>query len=203
VYIPRENRLEDRKRILSFMHEYPFATLISTAGDRPEATHLPFVIKERDDKVILVSHMAKPNAQWKHFDNEVLVVFQEPHAYISPSHYEHAQNVPTWNYAAVHAYGKPHIFTEEQEVRSVLEEMIHFYEAEYYTQWNTLDPKYTSGLMKGIVAFEIEVTELQAKFKMSQNKTPIERENIINALEHHPDSTIRGVADIMKEIYRK
>ena len=89
------------------MQAYNFAIVVSVKEDIPIATHLPFVIEERENEIVLISHMSKANEQWKTIsDKDVLVIFSEPHAYISPSLYEQQQNVPTWNYVAVHAYGK-------------------------------------------------------------------------------------------------
>src|SRR6218665_543935 len=107
MYIPPYYREEDKNKLTGFMLAHNFANLISSNNNVPVATHLPFVIEQRGEKLFLVSHMAKANPQWQNFaDNELLIIFQGPHAYISPQHYEKQQNVPTWNYIAVHAYGK-------------------------------------------------------------------------------------------------
>ena len=110
MYIPKYFAETDEENLLAFMREYNFATLVTAAGDFPTAAHLPFIIEKRDEKIVLSAHMAKANLQWQQFENkEALVIFQEPHAYVSPLLYGEKNNVPTWNYVAVHTYGKARV----------------------------------------------------------------------------------------------
>ena len=105
MYIPPYYQEQDEEKLISFMQAHNFANIISIKDGVPIATHLPFLIEKKENKLFLISHMAKANPQWQTFgQNELLIIFQGPHAYISPSHYEKQQNVPTWNYVAVHAY---------------------------------------------------------------------------------------------------
>ena len=114
MYSPNHYKTEDRAFLLEFMRRYNFATLVTAKNEMPFATHLPFIIEETGENLILSSHLARANPQWKDFDGaEVLVVFAEPHAYISPMWYAEKLSVPTWNYVAVHAYGKVKMFGEE------------------------------------------------------------------------------------------
>jgi transcriptional regulator len=180
------------------MRQYPFALLISGQG-KPVATHLPFVAEQRGDELYLISHLAKANPQGELLtNNELLVVFSEPHAYISPTHYEKEQNVPTWNYIAVHAYGEAQLITDEAEGMGLLEKMILTYEKSYLAQWKGLSDDYKKKMFKGITAFEIKITDLQATSKLSQNKTDLERKNIINTLEKSGDSVQHEIAKAMK-----
>jgi transcriptional regulator len=200
MYIPPYYREEDKSKLIKFMQAHNFANVISSDKNILTATHLPFVIEEREDKVFLVSHMAKANPQWQSFtENELLVIFQGPHAYISPTNYEKQQNVPTWNYIAVHAYGKAKIIDEPKEVWDLMERMIHKFEEKFFEQWKSLSPEYVSGMLKAIVAFEIEVTRMDGKFKLSQNKTKNEQQNIIKSFEKSDDSTQREIAEEMKK----
>src|SRR5438309_1993202 len=106
MYIPKHYLTEDRSEILSFMRQYPFGTIISAQDNYPVATHLPFIIEESENDIVIKSHFAKANPHWKNIESvPVLIIFTEPHAYISPQYYQHLQNVPTWNYMSVHAYG--------------------------------------------------------------------------------------------------
>src|SRR3954462_14835307 len=100
MYTPRHNLEEDTAKLYAFMKAHSFATLVTVKDARPRATHLPFMVEMVDERLTLYAHMAKANGQWTDFsdDVELLVIFQEPHAYVSPSHYESAHNVPTWNY---------------------------------------------------------------------------------------------------------
>ncbi|MCW3085647.1 MAG: FMN-binding negative transcriptional regulator [Bacteroidetes bacterium] len=200
MYIPSYYQEKDEAQLLGFMTAHNFANLISSSNNSPTATHLPFVIEKRGDKVFLVSHMAKANLQWQLFpEAELLIIFQGPHAYISPTHYEKKQNVPTWNYIAVHAYGKAKIIDKQEDVLNLMERTIHNFEKEFYEQWKQLSPEYVNGMLKAIVAFEIEVTKLEGKFKLSQNKTKHEQQNIINTFEKSDDSIQKEIAEEMKK----
>jgi transcriptional regulator len=203
MYIPPYYREEDEGKLLSFMQAHNFANLVSSVNNLPMATHLPFVIEKRNEKIFLVSHMAKANSQWQSFtNNSVLIIFQGPHAYISPSNYEKQQNVPTWNYIAVHAYGIPRIIDDPKDVWNLMERTIHNFETKFIEQWKNLSPEYVNGMLKAIVAFEIEVTKLEGKFKLSQNKTKNEQQNIISSFEKSDDSTQREIAEEMKKQFK-
>lgn len=199
MYIPNINKMMDNK-VVDFMKRFSFATIITSKNDYPIATHIPFVIKKESNKLFLLSHVAKQNEQWKQIENsKVLVIFSEPHAYISPTHYEHEVNVPTWNYISIHAYGKGNLITNQADVISLLESTIDSYEPSYREQWNRLPEKYKLGQVSGIVAFQIEVTEIQAKEKLSQNKKMIEQQNIINTLSISTDTNEQITAEYMKQ----
>lgn len=172
MYIPNNFLTVDQDEIVAFMKAYSFATIINAKANLPIATHFPFIVSIREDQVILTSHFARANSQWKDLqDNKSLIIFSQPHAYISPSHYEKELNVPTWNYIAVHAYGDAKLISDEQSTFDVLEATIKNYEAGYKKQCDNLPLDYRVKLVKGIVAFEVTITDLQAKKKLSQNKT--------------------------------
>lgn len=201
MYIPRNYLATDHEEITAFMQRFSFATVITARNDLPSATHLPFVVVADGRNIILRSHFARANRQWEEIedDNDVLVIFSEPHAYISPRHYEKELNVPTWNYIAVHAYGRGRVISETKQVFSLLEQTINTYEAEYKLQWDRLPSDYRLRMSKGIVAFEIAVTDLQAKKKLSQNKTENEQRRIISSLMDSPHENERQIAGYMKE----
>lgn len=183
------------------MRRYSFATIVSVKDGLPVATHLPFLVEEKDGVVTLKSHFAKANPQANDsIDTMVLVIFTEPHAYISPKHYEKVENVPTWNYLAVHAYGKFKVLEGEENKAALLKATIQNFEAEYLKQWESLPDKYKQNMMKGITAFEIVVDDLQAKAKLSQNRSEIERENIITGLEHSDNTVESETAEYMKHL---
>lgn len=168
MYIPKINQASDRQEIVDFMKRFSFATIITAKDNYPVATHLPFLVKFENDVIILTSHFAKANDHWKDLEsNKVLVIFSEPHAYISPSNYEKELNVPTWNYISVHAYGECKVITETEKTFEILEATIDYYESSYRKQWEGLPEDYKSKMAKGIVAFEIRVDDLQAKKKLS------------------------------------
>ncbi|HWD88391.1 MAG TPA: FMN-binding negative transcriptional regulator [Mucilaginibacter sp.] len=201
MYIPSFNTFTDKQEIISFIQRYSFATIVTMMNDKPFATHLPFLVKEENGKLILWSHFAKANPQSKEiFDRQSLVIFTEPHAYISPSNYETEKVVPTWNYIAVHAYGKATSLESAEQKAELLKHTIETFEAAYFKQWQGLPEEYKSRMMNGIVAFEIEVTDLQAKKKLSQNRIDKEIENIIHSLEKSDDTTARDIAKYMKKL---
>jgi transcriptional regulator len=202
MYIPSYYQEKDFNTLLSFMQHNSFAIICSSAESGLTATHLPFVVEEKENRVLLTSHMARPNAQWKTFEEgaELLIIFQGPHGYVSPSNYELRQNVPTWNYMAVHAHGKAKLISSTEGTIQALEKTIGTYEAAFFSQWQTLSDEYKQAMIKGIVAFEIDVTKLEGVFKLSQNKSSKEKENIIHSFENSGDDLARKVAEEMKKI---
>jgi transcriptional regulator len=201
VYIPEFNRQEDRRAILAFMRANPFAILVSNSDGIPFATHLPLLVDEAEDQIVLQGHMAKANPHWKPIKQgeESLVIFHGPHAYISPSLYEIRESVPTWNYAAVHVYGEPTLFFDEDALKQTLHRMINTFESSYMAQWSQLGEQYQSRMMKHIVGFEIKAKRLEAKFKLSQNRTKDEQARVIRSLNQSQNSNISGVAELMEQ----
>jgi transcriptional regulator len=161
------------------------------------------LIADSGGEITLRAHVAKANPHWKMLDQEPerdsLVIFHGPHAYISPALYEVHESVPTWNYATVHAYGRGKLLTAETDKQQVLAELISQFDSSYLNQWNSFDEQYRSRMLNHIVAFEINVTRIEAKFKLSQNRTRIEQENVIQTLGASSDSAISGVADLMRQ----
>jgi transcriptional regulator len=203
VYIPEFNRQEDRATTLQFMRANPFAILVSNVDGVPFATHLPVLIEEAGDQIVVRSHMAKANPHWKSMnqDEESLVIFHGPHAYISPSLYEIRESVPTWNYAAVHVYGVATLFSDEDEedLKQTLHRMIETFESSYMAQWSEMSEQYRNRMMKHIVGFEIKAKRIEAKFKLSQNRTKGEQTRVIQSLNQSKDSNISGVAELMQQ----
>ncbi|WP_114938186.1 FMN-binding negative transcriptional regulator [Mucilaginibacter endophyticus] len=201
MYTPKHFQLTDEQEAINFMQRYSFATIVTATDNVPFATHIPFLVSKRDNKIVLSSHFAKANPQANEIiGNDILVIFTEPHAYISPKHYEKETNVPTWNYIAVHAYGKANILPEGEQTADLLVQMISNYEADYLTQWNNLPDEYKQRMMKGIVAFEIIVNDLQGKQKLSQNRTEVERENITKALSNSEDTVEAEIGKYMSRL---
>ena len=200
MYIPKYFQLSDQQEAVNFMQRYSFATIISADNDIPVATHLPFLIETRVDKIVLCSHFAKANPQASALiDKCVLVIFTEPHAYISPTNYEKQTNVPTWNYLAVHGYGKAVLLSQGEQTVDLLAQMIINYEPAYLQQWDSLPNDYKQNMANGIIAFEIIVDDLQGKQKLSQNRSAIERDNIINSLNKAGNSNEREIAAYMEK----
>lgn len=200
MYTPNLFNFENDKEKIAFMKQYSFATMITVKENLPLATQLPFYIDDNSDKLIVCSHFALANEQANYIENNTsLIIFSEPHAYISPTHYDKRESVPTWDYLAVHAYGKAKIISEEVEKLQALEQMIQFYEASYLSQWQSLSDRFKKGMMRGIVAFEIEVMDLQGQKKLSQNKTEIEKQRIVNHLENSDNTIEKELANFIKK----
>ncbi|WP_026461287.1 FMN-binding negative transcriptional regulator [Adhaeribacter aquaticus] len=199
MYIPNQFAVTDKAEIVEFMKRFSFATIITAKDGLPIATHLPVIVTTKDDNIILTSHMAKANEQWKDFENnKTLVIFSEPHAYISPKHYDKGLNVPTWNYIAVHAYGQGTLITDADKVIEIIERTINTYDLSYKQQWDNFPTDYKLRLIQGLVAFDIIITDLQGKKKLSQNKNDNEQQKIINALSKSEDTNEQLIADYMK-----
>jgi transcriptional regulator len=199
MYIPKHFLNTNDEEAISFMQKYSFGTIVTCETGRPVATHLPFLVEKSGTGIVISSHFAKANPQAKAIDNnEVLIIFAEPHAYISPRHYENEQSVPTWNYISVHAYGKCRLIEEEASKFKLLERTILNYEEAYQEQWNGLSSDFKERMLKGIVAFEVEVTELQAKNKLSQNKSIQEQQSIIAELSGSTNSSEVQLAEYMR-----
>ena len=194
--------MDDRNTLNAFMRQHSFATIVTHDGKVPHATHMPVLLNpEQGPHGTLLSHMARANPQWRHLTAgaEVLVIFTGPHAYISPAWYVTEPAVPTWNYTAVHAYGTPRLVTEHNRFAQMLHDLVEFYEAERPNRWHgSLPAEFRDGLMRGIVGVEIEITRLEGKFKLSQNRQG-DAPGVIAALEASADQTDRDTAQMMKE----
>jgi len=200
MYISKLYREEDRERILGFLKQNEFATLVTYDGEKPTASHLLMEVMEDGEKLFVNGHMSKANPLWKTFEKnpEVLVIFQGPHTYISPTWYNHI-NVPTWNYQAIHIYGKPRIVTERDEAHALLSHLVVRHERETEYRLEALPQDFVEKEIKGIVAFQIEVTRIEANYKLSQNRDDEDYHNIISQLEKRDDEMSHGVAEAMRE----
>jgi transcriptional regulator len=202
MYIPVFNRVDDRKKISAFIHAHGFATLITEADGAPFASHLPFLLDDAagEDRR-LRSHMARANPQWKHFaaQKEVLCIFHGPHAYISPSWYVMQHTVPTWNYAAVHVYGRPEIVSDA-ELKRIVIDTTHQYESGRPEPWSIpLSDAEMESMCKALVGFKIEISRVEAKFKLGQNRSAEDRASMLQALQKAPDCGSRELAAFMME----
>jgi transcriptional regulator len=201
VYIPEHFRVRHHADAIAFMRANPFAILISSTADGPFATHVPLVIREAENSLILRGHVAKANPHWQHLEREprCLTIFHGAHAYISPTNYVTHENVPTWNYGAMHAYGNARTFSAPDELLGILHELIPMFEPSYGEQWASLSDSYRERMLGHIVGFEITVTSLEAKFKLSQNRTREEQQNVMVSLSEAKDTVVSGVAELMRD----
>jgi len=201
MYTPKHNQLQDRAALLAYMRAYSFAALATSGSGGLTATHLPFVIEEEGGHITLLAHMAKANPQWRDFaaGADALVIFMQPHAYVSPRLYDSRQNVPTWNYVAVHAYGRPLLIEERAAKLELQQKLIRLHDAAYLAQLAELPQSYVDARLAAIVSFSIAVTRVDARYKLSQDKNPAERERIARELEASGDSVEAETARLMRK----
>ncbi|MGG0670332.1 FMN-binding negative transcriptional regulator [Lederbergia citrisecunda] len=201
IYIPEYYKEMDLTRLVAFMKEFDFATIISSVDQKPIATHLPFLIEQKGDKVEITSHMARANEQWKSFNEteEVLIIFQGPHSYISPKFYDSNKSVPTWNYASVHVYGTPYIETDDRSTFDLLKKTIVNYEPSFERAYNQIPMEHKRKLAKELVGFGIHVTKIEGAFKLNQDKSIQEQERIAKALLRSEDNAISEIGKLMRE----
>jgi transcriptional regulator len=186
MYSPPYNRVEKRAEVLEFMRANNFVLLVTGKNDALHASHLPVLLHEEKEQIILDMHMARANKQWREFSGaEVLVVFFGPHAYVSPRWYEEKERVPTWNYAAVHAYGVP--------------ELIEGLDPQWLPQFDALREEYVQRMLGGIVNFRIPVARLETRWKLSQNRGRREQELIAAELEKSSDLAERALAALTRK----
>lgn len=202
MYIPEHFRVRDHADTIAFMQANPFAILVSSTDEGPFASHLPVFVRSTDDRVTIHGHVAKLNSHWRQLESsaQCLTIFHGPHAYISPTLYASRESVPTWNYGAVHAYGNASVLSSPESLLAVLHELMGMFEPAYAEQWATLSDSYRERMLSHIVGFEITVTKIEAKFKLSQNRTREEQGNLIASLEKDHNTTVSGVSRLMREL---
>lgn len=201
MYVPKYYKVSDLEEIKEFIQHNSFATIISIRKGKPIAAHIPVLLKKIENDYYLTGHLAYGNPLWKTFEEvqDILVIFNGPHAYISSSWYEH-ENVPTWNYQAVHVYGKASLIEGidlEQDLTSLLEKYESF--RENPVLWDKLSPELLQQEMKGIKGFKIKVEEVQAAYKLSQNRNASDYANIIKELYKEENPHADALAEAMKK----
>ncbi|TKI47652.1 FMN-binding negative transcriptional regulator [Lysinibacillus tabacifolii] len=205
MYIPKYYKVTDVHEIEAFIQMNSFATLVTTKQGTPIATHLPLMLHKKGEDTYLTGHMAYGNPQWRTFAScgDVLVMFHGPHAYISSSWYSH-ENVPTWNYQAVHIYGTVSLL-DKDELSEDLTWLLEKYEKhrEQPVLWENLSPELLEKEMKGIVGFKIKISDIQAAYKLSQNRNDADYGNIIAQLNNEATPNSKQIAEQMAKQCKK
>jgi transcriptional regulator len=206
MYAPSSFREEDRKVLLDFMRRHSFAAVVSRGGDGGglTASHLPLLVEENGPgELVLAGHMARANLQWRDLESgvEVLALFQGPHGYISPSWYASAQAVPTWNYMVVHVYGAPRIVESDERLAQIVDATVAENEKGFGKPWNgdALPIDFREKLLQAIVGFEIQVSRIEGKFKLGQNRPDEDVEGACRALEMTGREADGELARLMRE----
>jgi transcriptional regulator len=199
MYNPKHFRTDDLAQMHDLIRRHSFGILVTQHEGAPFATHLPFLLDERRGPYgTLLAHLARPNPQWHDLaaGQEALAIFQGPHAYISPSWYGVAPSVPTWNYAAVHAYGAARIVDDPAELRATLAGLVDANESRFEQPWRMdLPEDYMERMLRGIVGFEIAIARLEGKLKMSQNRGADDRRRVVDALERHGEPATAAMVE--------
>lgn len=187
VYVPDRHKVTDPKTLAAFMEEFAFVDLI-TAAPSIRVTHIPILFEPGEGHGRLIGHVARANPQHEAFDGkrEAVVVFHGPHRYISPTWYRAAgPAVPTWNFAAVHATGKPRAIADDARVAGILDRLVARFERYEGSDWSLakLPETYKKGMRQGIVAFEMDIESIEGKFKLGLERAAADREGVMEALK--------------------
>ncbi|MCM3881090.1 MAG: FMN-binding negative transcriptional regulator [Vicinamibacterales bacterium] len=206
MYIPAHFSVEDRKVIIAFMQQFGFAVVVSHSDAAGlVASHVPVLIREAGSEIHILGHVARGNPHWRLMESkaESMVIFQGPHAYVSPSWYATSPAVPTWNYAVVHAYGAAQVREDATFIAGVVEDLTRRYEDGREPSWSTqaLPGESYGKLLNAIVGFEIPVSRCEAKFKLGQNRSVEDRAGTIAGLEREPSPAALELAEFMR-LYR-
>lgn len=204
MFIPKKFEVTDFNDISQFIAEHSFGIIVSQKDRRPIATHVPLLLREIEGTNYVTGHLAKANEQWKTFNEveEVLVIFQGPHSYVSSSWYNH-ENVPTWNYQSVHIYGKINLMSKEELIED-LSLLMEKYEShrEKPILWDSISDD-TKKQINAIVGFKISCDEIQAAFKLSQNRNAEDFNNVIKNLNEEEDPQAKQIAKAMEKINKR
>lgn len=205
LYIPRAHLVEDRKLLHEFMDEFSFVELV-TSSPEIRITHIPVMLDRSVGKYgTLYGHISRQNPQNGALDGRqaAVIVFRGPHSYISPTWYAKTEVVPTWNFAVVHASGKPKAITEKKPLHDLLARLIRKFE-NYETSsydFSKLADSYKYGLIAGIVGFEMEIERLEGKFKLGQERSEADREGVLRNLQSAKQP--RSIHDLTAGFYER
>lgn len=196
MYVPKPFAITQRDALDRVIRENPFGLLVGAVDGAPFATHLPFLL----DGDRLLAHVARGIPHWRAIDGttEMLAVFSGPHAYVSPRWYAGGPAVPTWNYVAVHVYGVPQLIRDRASVRALLDRLVAEYEAGAWTL-DAQDADFVDRMMRGIVAFELPITRIEGKFKLSQNRPAEDRRRVTTELAASGDDADHGLLRYMAD----
>jgi transcriptional regulator len=203
VYLPPVFTEARPAMLAAHIEQHNFGLLVSGGMEGLVASHIPFVVDRDGEQLRLLGHLARPNPQVEDLarGGEVLAIFSGPHAYISPRWYASGPSVPTWNYVDVHAYGSVRLIEDSDWLRGLLRRLSERHEAGSPAPWRMQDlpETYLAGMLKGIVGFDIAVTRLEGKYKLSQNRPAADRPRVIAALEQQDDADSLALAQLMRE----
>jgi transcriptional regulator len=201
MYIPAAFAETDLAKLDDFIELNSFGLLVSQVEGLPFATHLPFLLERTTGPHgTLLGHMARANPQWREAGGQTgLAIFSGPHAYISPTWYEAEQVVPTWNYTAVHAYGRLQIVEDEGALLEIVERSVRVYENAMPRPWSfDGSSAFVKRMLAQIVGFRIEVQKIEGKWKLNQNQPVERRQKVVRALQQRGDENAQAIATVMR-----
>jgi len=198
MYIPSNIKVDDISIAHDFMNEFGFGVIVTSSLT---GTHIPFVLHNNEgEKGVLYSHCARANKHWKELDgSDVLIIFMGPHSYISPSWYAQSPAVPTWNYSAVHAYGKVSLLNDIQTLKAV-EEVVNKYEPNLLVKRDIITNEFRDKLLSGIVGFKIEISDIECKLKLGQQRKVEDQLGVYKSLLNSSDLDAQSLAKYMKKM---
>lgn len=199
MFIPNKFKMTEINDKHEFIEEFGFGAVVSSENGLT-ATHLPFVLmKDEAELGVLYAHCARANSHWKNLQGQnVLVIFTGPHAYISPSWYTSKPAVPTWNYTAVHAYGVVSLLNAQDTLIAV-DEVVHKYEPQLLVDRDIVTDQIKQQMLAGIVGFKIELTKIEGKLKLGQNRSKEDQSGVYNALSSSQDLDKLALATYMQK----
>ncbi len=202
MYTPPAYAETDIGVLHAFIRAHSFATLVTVGAEGANATHLPFLLRDDGGRGVLVTHLARANPQWRDLQGgaQALVLFQGPHAFISPSWYVNRQTFPTWNYTAVHVRGAPRLIEAPEAIRAVLSETVARYDAPLGGEWTfpSMPESLTAPRLQAIAALEIPIGTLEGKMKLNQDKSVADRLGVIRELERLGDTGSLAIARLIR-----
>lgn len=205
MYNPKSFQSTDINDAFELMDQNPFATVVTVVDGNVVISHLPLTPQKRGEHIELVGHIARANPQWRTFaESKVTVIFHGPHAYITPKWYSE-DDVPTWNYATVHASGSVNLIEEQEGIVSCLRELTAHVERHWPSGWEFSIPDDLSGeaLEKSIIGFRIRIENINFKKKLSQNRSSADHIGIMKGLEERKDESSHKVLSEMRKLYPK
>jgi transcriptional regulator len=201
MYVPGAFALDSPEALRALIASYDFATLVSHGPGGLTASHIPILFEPaRGAQGTLVAHLARANPHAQALDGaEALAIFQGPHGYISPSLYATHPSVPTWNYASVHVYGRARLVTDAQSLRAIVARLVEKHESARAAPWSMdgLAENYIEGMLRGIIGVEIELSRIEGKHKLSQNRNRVDRTRVIEALSNSVEAHERELGAYM------
>ncbi|MCK6445121.1 MAG: FMN-binding negative transcriptional regulator [Planctomycetes bacterium] len=204
LYVPAAFRQTDERVLADFVREHGFGLLITARDGQPRVSHLPFFLEDAGSRWTLHAHVARGNDHWREGDGPALAVFQGPHHYVSPTWYEEAGTVPTWNYVTVHVRGRVTWLDDFDSKRRVLEQTIDFYESGRPTPWRAdFDAEYVRDEMRHIVALRFDVESLDGKWKLNQHHPAARRARTIARLREAGSEDALAIAELMEHARRE